>query len=586
PATSTRGLPAPANVPAQRGSGAVTPWHPPAISNSTRSALTTNERRVASYQQAGPPGISKLGKLGRNANRGVSRNTFPQSAPLPATVPSSKGKGKGKAVVEMTFDIVILPECCDGGNDETANETGSNAYPAADAIIVKQTDVRDLVDRLARYQFVFSVTLPDDRTASEEVHAFLHDEICSHLSFLGIVLTYPRATIGKYGWYVVDTITKPRKEAHTRKPFEFHNKHALALNTSSFFERTNLKNYLNTTTKVHPYLESGYLFICPSGSPMYLQGHPCVGLKLLHEWTVDYRLYHEDREDPQVQCLPLCPSERTHILHHPFPKKPRSVDDLPDPNVPLLRGPLEQLGVDDEDDRDIQAGLSERITSPQSLDADDDEAADIARAIALSIQDQVDPLSARQVSTGYDEFSSAGAGPSRAVGSISAPASLPPVAARRTRPLSPDDEVVFLPSDTNHARRRRLNDDEPEHSVQWFITQLGQHMGPRGGGSILVTAQSTSEAATAFIEAYLGLYGHSSTTVPRAVILSGDRRTTRIDIRVAMAVGDGVVRAVLNEALSLVMEDPVWIEMTEGLKTLGLGAPVTQDRLASIKMSG
>ncbi|KAJ3765299.1 hypothetical protein FB446DRAFT_709576 [Lentinula raphanica] len=426
PVTSTRGLPAPANVPAQRGTTeAVTPWHPPAISNSTRSALTTNECQVASYQQAGHPGISKL-------------------TPLPATVLSSKAKGKGKAVVEMTFDIVILPECCDGGNDETANETGSNAYSVADAIIVKQTDSLCLTIDIRKN--TLGPESPETPPKSLGFSGF--PEILKDFQRFSKQL---RATIGKYGWYVVDTITKPCKDGHTRKPFEFNNKHALALNTSSFFERTNLKNYLNTTTKVHSYLQSGRLSIhlCPSESPMYLQGHPCVEFKLLYEWTIQYRLYHEDPEDPQVQCLPLCPSERTHILHHLFSKKSCSVNDLPDPNVPLLRGPLEQLGVDNEDDRDIQAGLLEPITSPQSLDADAFEAANIARAIALSMQDQVDPLSARQVSTGYDEFSSAGAGPSRAVGSISAPASLPlAIAARRTRSLSPNNEVVFLPSDT------------------------------------------------------------------------------------------------------------------------------------------
>ncbi|KAJ3726344.1 hypothetical protein C8R42DRAFT_640010 [Lentinula raphanica] len=175
----------------------------------------------------------------------------------------------------------------EGGNDETANKNDSNAYPVADVIVVKQNNVKDLVDCLARYQFVFSVTLQaEDRSIFKEVYSFLHDEILSYISFLvSIVLTYPRVSIGKFGWYVGDTITKACKDGHIRleKPFEF-NKHVPALNhCTSFLECTSFRNYLNQIMKVYLYLESGYLFICPSGSSMYLQGHPCVRLKLFYK---------------------------------------------------------------------------------------------------------------------------------------------------------------------------------------------------------------------------------------------------------------------------------------------------------------
>ncbi|KAJ3712879.1 hypothetical protein C8R42DRAFT_647302 [Lentinula raphanica] len=579
PVTTTRGLPVPPNVPAQRGTGAVTPWHPPALSNTTRSALTTNERRVASYQQAGQPGTSKLSTIGRHKSRGVSRHNFTPSAPPSLPGSSSKGKGKGKATVELTFQVVILPECCHADSNENADQDSDDVYPSAAAIVVKENDVKDLVDRLARYKLVFEVTVPHDLNLSEEIYSFLRDEIRSHFTYLDIRLTFPKGKVGSDGWYVIDTITKSRTTGIRKLPIQFK-RHIPALNSKSFFERVELTNYLKKTTAVHSYLEGKFLFISPSASPMYLEDHPCIGFKLLYEWTIEYRPCVDDPEELQAQCLALCPSKRTHILHHPFPKHPsRDVSALPDPDAPLLRGPLEELGVDDDDDRDIQAGPSGLITLPESLNADDDEAADIARAIALSMQDQTS-----QRLTAHDHFSSAGAGPSRAVASISAPASFP-TTGRRTRPLSPD-EVEIVSTDTNHARRRRLNDDEPEHSVPWFITRLREHSAPRGGSIIVVTADTTLEAATALIHAYLATYAHSSTTVPSSVNLPRDKRTAKLGMHVNVALGDGVVRSVLNEALSIVMEEPIWIEITTGLKSLGFGTPVDQDGLAWIKTSG
>ncbi|KAE9395901.1 hypothetical protein BT96DRAFT_997280 [Gymnopus androsaceus JB14] len=329
----------------------------------------------------------------------------------------------------------------------------------------------------------------------------------------------------------------------------------------------------------------------PSSSPHLtihcsLKGHDCIGRKLHHHHYADEETLGDAATDEEsIASSENCPStvERNSPSIMSISQATHWADTEPlGPNTsippPCVMKPLDQAAGSDSDD--------------EVLALDDLEAADIRRAIELSLADL--PT--------VSQSSMLGARPSS---SRAVPPPLPP---HHTRPRTqPPSTIPVI----------RARSDSPELSIHYVVPSNGlirqsvrwrleldiihpspqnldelisslcplphiNHIQLRGQGDI-----SNATAARALLDALVTFYGYPLQSQPQVNVRlpsTHDELASTMLVNLGLACGPGLPPAVITAGIVEMMNDPMWSSVgDEGLQFLALDGLQSPKSLATAK---